>query len=198
MYQIEGMDEDAGYYTSMWVTDPETDEALIVEHTIEYARLVRAFHEADCKHTEASPSRVKVSNGAVHVYNCCNSCGQRVGTALSQKERTWVEELPWQDSETSLSCDRRREAEKLEMLLALAKRQYAERGRFTESYSRYLQSDEWRAKRALVLKRCGGICEGCGTAKATEAHHRTYDHLFDEFLFDVVGLCRPCHDRIPN
>lgn len=190
------MDEEYEYATAEFVTDPETGEVLAIEHTREYAKLVRAFHERECKHSETEPYRVRIANGAVQVRNCCTHCGERVGTAISQKDKAWVESLPWQSTDLSDSYSNRREVERKTMLLDLAKRQYAERGRFTESYSAYMQSDEWRAKRALVMKRCGGVCEGCGTAEATDTHHLTYRHLFHEFLFELVGLCRPCHDRI--
>lgn len=51
-------------------------------------------------------------------------------------------------------------------------------------------------KRALVLKRCDGMCEGCGVVKATELHHTTYEHLYNEFLSELLRLCHSCHDRI--
>lgn len=90
-----------------------------------------------------------------------------------------------------------RPAERHAILLALGRRQHAERGRFTHGYNIYIVSDEWKAKRALVMKRCGGTCEGCGLAPATDVHHQIYDHfLGDEFLFELLGLCRRCHDRV--
>lgn len=135
-------------------------------------------------------------NGAVQVRDCCNTCGERVGTAKSQKDKQWVESLPWQPDELAETYTSRRRAEREAVLLALAKKQYAERGRLTKGYADYLASDAWKAKRALVLKRCGGVCEGCGVAAATEVHHQHYDHLFNEFLFELLGLCHDCHDRI--
>jgi hypothetical protein len=63
-------------------------------------------------------------------------------------------------------------------------------------YDRYLASPQWAAKRQLVLKRAAGICEGCGLAKATDVHHTTYEHRYDEFLFELLALCHPCHERV--
>jgi len=72
----------------------------------------------------------------------------------------------------------------------------AERERWWAWYDAYLASAEWKARRALVLKRAGGVCEGCGKAPATIAHHTTYEHVGNELLFELRAVCRDCHDRI--
>lgn len=63
-------------------------------------------------------------------------------------------------------------------------------------YEEYLHSTEWRSKRALVLKRSSGECEGCGLSRATQVHHITYARLGNEMLFDLVAVCDECHERI--
>ena len=63
-------------------------------------------------------------------------------------------------------------------------------------YNEYLRSPGWRAKSAAVLRRAGGTCEACGTAKATQAHHVTYARVFEEPLFDLRAVCVPCHERL--
>jgi len=117
-------------------------------------------------------------------------------TALSQKDKTWVETLPWLPDGMSANYFEEREVHKRRLLVNLARKQHAERGAFTKGYTAYLASPEWAAKRELVMKRCGGICEGCGIKPATDIHHHHYEHLFDEFLFELVGLCHGCHVRI--
>lgn len=69
----------------------------------------------------------------------------------------------------------------------------------------YLQSPEWREKSEQVLRRCHRLCEGCGKAQATIAHHLSYDHVQpdlpfgSEFLWELRGVCKSCHDRChPN
>lgn len=193
---MPSMTEQFNFPTACFVEDSETGEVLAVEHTVEYTRTILAFHQAECQHPITTPHRVPVANGSMQVRTCCVDCGARVGAALSQKDKAWVESLPWQPEENSATYKSRRDAEQRAILLDLARRQYAERGRFTKSYSEYMESGAWRAKRALVLKRCGNICEGCGVEKATEVHHDTYRHLFNEFLFELLGLCRACHERI--
>jgi hypothetical protein len=63
-------------------------------------------------------------------------------------------------------------------------------------YAEYLKSPEWQLKRALVLDRCNSVCEGCMRERATIAHHTTYKNIGAEFLFELVGVCRGCHDRL--
>jgi len=66
---------------------------------------------------------------------------------------------------------------------------------FDAEYGEYLQSPGWQAKRIPVLKRCCHVCEGCGMSNATEVHHLTYQNVGNEFLFELVGLCKDCHLR---
>lgn len=65
-----------------------------------------------------------------------------------------------------------------------------------EKYREYLKSPIWREKRAKVLRRCKHLCEGCRTNAAMEVHHLTYKHIYDEMLFELVGLCEDCHRKI--
>lgn len=64
-------------------------------------------------------------------------------------------------------------------------------------YDQYMQSESWAAKRAAVLKR-DPICKACGVAPSQQAHHLTYDRFGDEPLFDLIGVCIPCHQKIHN
>jgi hypothetical protein len=65
-------------------------------------------------------------------------------------------------------------------------------------YVRYLNSAAWAAKRAEVLARAAGSCEGCGEAvegAETEVHHLTYERIGRELPEDLVALCPGCHRR---
>ena len=190
------MNDDTCLIRACFLKDPDTGEVLTVEKDAEYLRLLNLWHHEECKHPKTAPFRVKIANGGFQVRACCIECGDRLGTALSQKDKEWVSALDWQPEEHAATYKSRRDTEWQTTLLDLARRQYAERGRFTKSYSAYIRSEEWKAKRALVLKRCSGSCEGCGVTKATEVHHSTYHHLFNEFLFELVGLCHACHERL--
>ena len=65
-----------------------------------------------------------------------------------------------------------------------------------DKYREYLNSAEWERKRQQILERAQGRCEGCGVEEPREVHHLTYAHIGNEFLFELVGLCTGCHDRL--
>jgi hypothetical protein len=62
-------------------------------------------------------------------------------------------------------------------------------------YDAYMRSDAWAIRREQVITRAGGICEGCREAEAVQAHHLTYRNFRNEFLWELVAICRNCHDR---
>jgi hypothetical protein len=65
-------------------------------------------------------------------------------------------------------------------------------------YQEYLKSEKWKIKRNLVLQRDNYLCKGCGIVKATQVHHLTYENKYDEFLFQLISLCKPCHEKYHN
>ena len=66
---------------------------------------------------------------------------------------------------------------------------------FKETYAEYLKSPEWKVKRNAVLVRDGHRCRLCGNT-ATEVHHLTYDRKYNESLYDLVAVCRECHQAV--
>ena len=60
-------------------------------------------------------------------------------------------------------------------------------------YPEYLASPAWKKKRDVVMLRDNHRC-ACG-AKAEHVHHKTYDNVGKEPLYDLVPLCEKCHDR---
>lgn len=71
------------------------------------------------------------------------------------------------------------------------KREYA-----LNEYSEYLKSDKWKAKRLRVLKRDNYQCKACESNTATQVHHLSYEFIYNEPLFDLVSVCKTCHDKI--
>jgi hypothetical protein len=149
-----------------------------------------------CKSRELR--RRKQANGVVIVgYQClqCGRCAERVG-----KDTVDVDRLPWWDEERQKKFWGHREA--------LARREYAEKQadlereqqererQWRERYNAHIQSDKWQDLRRRVFARCKRRCEGCGERPAAQVHHLTYDHLGDEFLFELVAVCMSCHERI--
>lgn len=59
----------------------------------------------------------------------------------------------------------------------------------------YLQSDHWKATRAAALLRSGNRCQLCSKGSRLDVHHNDYTRLGAEEPFDVVVLCRSCHEH---
>jgi 5-methylcytosine-specific restriction endonuclease McrA len=62
------------------------------------------------------------------------------------------------------------------------------------SYDAYRLSEGYRQRRAKALDASGGICEHCNERNPLEVHHRTYERLGNEMPWDLIALCRTCHD----
>lgn len=137
-----------------------------------------------CKHFNPAPRRRVTEAGTTYHWQCL-VCGEERGHISVKQGEKWTrdagvpfdlfdEELhpAWQASQ-ALKWNSRREA-----------------------YDAYLRSPEWAVKRALVLKRANGHCEGCGLAIATQVHHQTYDNVGAEFLWELAAVCRACHERV--
>ena len=62
--------------------------------------------------------------------------------------------------------------------------------------STYLNSDDWKRKRALVLKRDNYRCVHCG-ARATQVHHKQYArrNIGKEPIEWLVSVCKSCHEQ---
>jgi len=57
-------------------------------------------------------------------------------------------------------------------------------------YNEYLQSPKWKAIREKVLKRDNYLCQGCLENRANQVHHKNYETVGDEVLFDLISfLC---------
>lgn len=66
------------------------------------------------------------------------------------------------------------------------------------NYPRYIRSHRWRRNPARLAElkaadfRCR-LCNGDGTGRAIEVHHRTYARLGNEQPADLTTLCSGCH-----
>lgn len=59
----------------------------------------------------------------------------------------------------------------------------------------YLNSDDWKRKRYVVLKRDNWRCVYCG-ARATQVHHKRYAkyNIGKEPIEWLVSVCNDCHN----
>ena len=60
-------------------------------------------------------------------------------------------------------------------------------------YERHIRSSQWKKMRKDIL-RMRDRCEGCGTRKFLEVHHKTYERLGRESPSDLEVVCKTCHE----
>lgn len=144
-----------------------------------------------CEHNNRRITRRVLRGGGIRYCFQCMECGSQVSEPIAHRkvlsEHAEHEIAPYDESLEA-------EVSKRRVAAALATRE-AERREFRAKYAKYLAGPEWALKRRQVMHRCAGVCEGCGIADATEVHHLTYKHVGEEFLFELVGVCKPCHER---
>ena len=148
----------------------------------------------DCKHQNTETRKMSHCN---QIKLQCLDCGMSVGNpirhaAIAPEVLATIEEF---DEEfRTLMTERRSEILKeewrqknLEWVETFPERH--------AKYINYLNTPEWRQKRQLVIDREQGLCQGCRAAAISEVHHASYKTLGNELLFQLVGLCSPCHRR---
>lgn len=146
--------------------------------------------EFACDHPQSRLTVFTASNGTTHYREQCVRCGATTNTIrkaeLSPGRAAGA--VPY-DADLPTRWWRAKNGRREE----LRESRNAERDAW---YQEYLRSPEWARRRALVLQRAGGKCEGCLSRRATEVHHTTYDHVGQELLFELVALCSTCHRTI--
>lgn len=65
---------------------------------------------------------------------------------------------------------------------------------FSMTYQDYLSTLQWQRRRWGCFRRAAMKCESCG-ARPEQAHHLTYERLFNELDSDLMALCEDCHQR---
>jgi hypothetical protein len=154
-----------------------------------------------CQHPQSEIRWRTQSNGARQAWRQCLICYQVVGQALKHADvpkdapdfdeqaredhwkhvseawnQHWQQEQARRQAEYDAKCENRR-----------------------QEYLDYLDTIEWRQKREAVLARDRYVCQaklpGC-IGRASQAHHLTYKHIFNEPLFELVAVCRACHEQL--
>jgi hypothetical protein len=141
---------------------------------------------------------VEQSNGAVVRRSGCKTCKQVSGKII-KKGHDWqlLPKLSKQQKDEyekayNELCEKRR-------LFAKAKHDEIQNSNvldFKKQYHAYLQTPEWKAKAEAVKMRDNYLCQACLSAPASDAHHLHYQNIFNEPLFDLVSVCRSCHDKL--
>lgn len=157
------------------------------------------WHKAaeTCKHGSMVKTERVLSNGTIAHYEQCLFCGwgKAVKKSDEMPERLWssdsqeIRNLLFTLRSIMLNPERN---------LAINddfQRVYSKSLDFQKKHREHLQSGKWKNIRRRVLDRANYTCEGCLSKPAQEVHHKTYDHLGNEFCFELIALCRDCHKR---
>ena len=154
------------------------------------------YHEC-CDNQEVIFVRVEQGNGIVQRKACIN-CKIIFGPNVKKDKDFNSYPLVTKEKLKLLRENDDKNREEFNSFILTKHRQHEEQKKDTwnRNYARYLATSDWQIKRQQVLKRDNYICQGCLTNKATEVHHLTYDNVTDELLFQLVSVCRSCHDKI--
>lgn len=143
-------------------------------------------HCTDCNGERwASLRKLTCTNGALQFKWQCESCGRPLSNSIPHARVESPETIEEWDHAVR---EAQRAVEAVQRDVWLTERR--------AQYNAYLASPQWQAKRRLVMMRQDGLCEGCRSAEAYEVHHLTYAHFGAELLFELVALCRDCHERV--
>jgi hypothetical protein len=154
-----------------------------------------------CDHTGTRVTCLITSNGNKVFRRQCPRCGRtetvaRKALPLAQRLAAVAhdEQLlgAWWARMSARRSQLQEAAESVESEREAAARD-AEDQAFWDRYEAHMRSPEWARTRALVLRRAGGKCEGCGIRLPAHIHHRTYEHLGHEMLFELAVVSVPCH-----
>lgn len=172
---------------------PEGERSLWVLASNQEMASYRELSPHACAHPETEFREFVDKSGRPHKKKQCMTCGSPVGTP--EKRQSDEKLPPWDDALRDQwfgECDEQRlaiEGRLIERTASLETSGYA-------SYEEYLATPNWAEKRGLVMSRDNGTCQACLKEAATEVHHLTYDRIFSEPLFDLVAICRGCHEQL--
>lgn len=171
-----------------------SDPILAIDWRSRFVALAAAQEEARrtswqrCNHD--AWTLVRVFRGEKEsIRKWCETCKSLFDPLVSKSKVQSLEALRVVDG---AKCDENRSTQ---WQLEAGNRAATERDGFFELYTRYLKSPVWQGRRALVLNRAQGTCEGCLRRPATMVHHLTYAHVGDELLFELRAICATCHEK---
>ncbi len=153
----------------------------------------RVTEEFACDHPRVVLTRFVKSNNTSEFRRQCLECGANVGcvrrNTLTEAD---LDVMPAWDKGIG---ERRSQAWNARYTQLQTEAKEAQNREWQEWFQAYLRSPRWARKRQAVLDRDEGLCQGCRNAPAYQAHHLTYAHAGNELLFELISLCRACHER---
>jgi len=150
-----------------------------------------------CKQPEVVPRSYETAGGLRFKLQCA-ACGSPGSKAFVAKDYVakWVARgnvvVEFDEDHQRRFVEARNERFRQEW----AEKRDAENEAWWRRYNLYLKTPRWARKRDAVLRRDGRTCQACLSREATQVHHITYAHVCDEPLFELVSVCKPCHEKI--
>ena len=159
------------------------------------SQLQQLSEQYKCSHQRSEVRRRTLSDYSIQYVHQCLRCGRAVGHPIS-KNKINSEIVNKFDEQLKSQWEEEYKTKKRNILGADHETNKKDLSNFWEWYGEYLRSPEWEKKRRKILFRANNICEGCGENKAVEVHHLSYKHKGNEFLFELVALCKKCHEIV--
>ena len=178
----------------MQVVDHDTGKQVILEMTPEYVADISRLN-TPCPHVRKQLRQRRTKSDTIQLIDQCLDCGKSIGQFHKHSLR--LAEVPAWDDKLLISYRAAREQKYADIK---QKHVRIQRDRTVQIYGKcstnISNQMNRQKKRTKVLERANEVCEGCGLKRATQVHHLTYMHRFNEFLFELVAVCDQCHERL--
>lgn len=168
----------------------------IIKTPFDHARLERELLVfMPCRHLRQAIGKRTLTSGRDYFRMQCPDCGcptskQLSHARVSQLQSQGVPTAPWDENKAIQYRQQRwRLAEPIYEQI-----NFDRRLAWWESYSAYLESDEWKERARRIMARARGLCEQCKRRRAVHVHHLTYERAGDEKDDDLQAVCFKCHD----
>jgi len=181
------------------MAEAENGRFVDISNDDRFPGLWRVYLDDGCTHQDTVIVCRINSAGNQFFSRYCPYCGVKWGSMIKRAdaEREGIAaDLTEQEMDSRAEAYlAERQAHFDKIMRAAADRAFEARPENTPAYQDYLRSPQWKRKAAAIMDRAGGKCEGCLGRDAEEVHHTTYAHIFNEFAFELLALCSPCHRR---
>lgn len=150
-----------------------------------------------CNQPDIRPVNQPRADGLPLKKNLCFNCGASKVVKMSHSNE-WreLQVVTKEESEKIINKVDQRRKDFQEYVISERQKIYDKKNEeFWDKYTSYLGTKEWQTIRKKILERDNFICQSCLENKATDVHHKTYANVFNEHAFELVSLCRSCHDR---
>ena len=144
--------------------------------------------EYDCLH-EMKLFYFVLENGKKQLKNLCVKCYYREPKALPHSV---INEQKTINEKSELSYKKYISLLDEDFLIFIGELRLKQNEKYYSVYKDYINSDQWKFRRGVILERDFRKCQICG-GEAEQVHHLNYAHFTNEFDFELVALCKNCH-----